>query len=297
LSRAIESVLRQTYDDFEVVIVDDCSTDETKATVEEYEDDRIRYVSHDENRGASAARNTGIKRSSGEYVAFLDSDDEWHPKKLEKQISTFAETSPDVGVVYTGFYKQYEDMRELGNVPSKRGDIFEDQLMKDCVNPTSTVMVHSDCFDIAGTFNTELSARQDYDLWIRISRYFKFDFVREPLTTLHIETTDRITDDVESRINAHKNVLELVREDIDSLSWYRRRQAFGIQYYNMGRYLQKQGSFSRAKMYLVKSILQYPFNWKAATALLFVATGHTTESRGFINIKNKVKQVRNILRI
>ena len=86
LNRAINSVLRQTFSDFEVIVVDDSSEDDTKAVVETLKDPRIRYICHDENRGAAAARNTGIRVSRGEHIAFLDSDDEWLSKKLELQI-------------------------------------------------------------------------------------------------------------------------------------------------------------------------------------------------------------------
>jgi len=85
VGRAIRSVLNQTYQDFEIIVVDDCSTDNTEEIVKGFNDHRIRYMRHDRNRGGSAARNTGIKASQGKYIAFLDSDDEWLLKKAESR--------------------------------------------------------------------------------------------------------------------------------------------------------------------------------------------------------------------
>lgn len=85
VGRAIQSVLNQTYQDFEIIVVDDGSTDNTEEVVKSFNDPRIRYIRHDQNRGGSAARNTGIKMARGEYIAFQDSDDEWLPEKLESR--------------------------------------------------------------------------------------------------------------------------------------------------------------------------------------------------------------------
>lgn len=100
IERAIESVLHQTYQDFELIIIDDGSTDNTDDIINKFQkkDDRIIYLKHDRNKGGSAARNTGIKASRGEYIAFLDSDDEWLPEKLEKQMDFFE--SNNYGFIY-----------------------------------------------------------------------------------------------------------------------------------------------------------------------------------------------------
>lgn len=107
LPRAVESVLRQTVDDFELIVVDDASTDDTEAVVERFDDPRVEYVRHGTNRGGSAARNTGIERSSGEYIAFLDSDDEWYPRKLERQVEELRSRSDEWVATYCGFERRH----------------------------------------------------------------------------------------------------------------------------------------------------------------------------------------------
>ena len=100
VKRAIDSVLNQTYREFEVIVVDDASTDGTAEIVKGLADQRVRYVKHQANRGVSESRNTGIKAAKGHLIGFLDSDDEWLPHKLRKQIDRFNELPSDTGVVY-----------------------------------------------------------------------------------------------------------------------------------------------------------------------------------------------------
>ncbi|GAH83893.1 unnamed protein product, partial [marine sediment metagenome] len=111
VGRAIQSVINQTYQDFEIIIIDDASTDNTREVAREFQEreKRIKYFKHEINKGGGAARNTGIKNSKGEYIAFLDSDDEWYPEKLEKQIEIFNKNDENLGVVYSGVF--YIDFR------------------------------------------------------------------------------------------------------------------------------------------------------------------------------------------
>lgn len=127
VGRAIQSVLNQTYKDFELIIVDDGSTDNTEDIIKKYQkkDERIKYIRRKKNKGGSVARNTGINAAIGEYIAFLDSDDEWLTEKLERQMKVFKSTSSEVGVVYSGFFRINDRRNEIESIfnPKKRGYI------------------------------------------------------------------------------------------------------------------------------------------------------------------------------
>jgi len=131
LRSAIQSVLNQTFKDFEVIVVDDASTDNTRQLIHEFVDDRICYIAHNKNRGGSASRNTGIESSKGKFIAFLDDDDMWMPTKLEKQL-LLVNMNPEISVVYTGariIDKDGKAGRQLQN-PSLKGNIYPQSLRK-----------------------------------------------------------------------------------------------------------------------------------------------------------------------
>ena len=103
LRKAVDSILNQTYKDFELIVVDDGSTDDTYNLIKSINDYRIVYVKHEKNKGAAAARNTGIKLAKGKYIAFQDSDDEWYSHKLEKQMEII-ENNKLIDIVYSSFF-------------------------------------------------------------------------------------------------------------------------------------------------------------------------------------------------
>lgn len=115
LPRAVNSVLNQTYGDFEIIIVDDCSTDSTQDVIQSFADPRIRWFTHEVNRGLSATRNTGIANARGEYIAFLDDDDECTPNRLADQVSIL-ESNPEIGMVY-GWIEEINDTTGIRRVP------------------------------------------------------------------------------------------------------------------------------------------------------------------------------------
>src|SRR5262245_48882666 len=135
LPGAIFSVLNQTFQDFEIIVVDDASNDNTSEVVAAFNDERIRLLRHETNKGGSAARNTGILNAQCDYIAFLDDDDEWLPDKLAKQVNILFASPPEVGCVFTGYVMMD---RTSGRVidhwlPTKRGDLSKDLLMNNCV--------------------------------------------------------------------------------------------------------------------------------------------------------------------
>jgi len=183
LARSVNSILGQTYQDFEIIIVDDASTDNTEKLVKTLKDPRIIYLKHEKNRGGSAARNTGIKAARADLIAFQDSDDEWLPDKLAKQMDLLAEAPPEAGVVYTGFWRTNGDKKECIPGPAiktTQGNIHQELLTENFVT-TQAVLVKKECFQKAGTFDETLPRFQDWELFLRISKYFEFLYVPEPL--------------------------------------------------------------------------------------------------------------------
>jgi glycosyltransferase involved in cell wall biosynthesis len=181
LREAIQSVLSQTYADFEVVVVDDGSTDNTESVVHSF-GDQVCYVKQ-QNQGAGAARNHGIKRSRGEYVAFLDADDLWLPGKLGEQIP-FLDRDPELGLVYSDWSVVPEQGEAqpsyLRNLPAAAGYVFN-ELVQCGFILTSGTIVRRSCLEDVGFFDETLSIAQDYDLWLRICYRWKIALVNKPL--------------------------------------------------------------------------------------------------------------------
>jgi glycosyltransferase involved in cell wall biosynthesis len=190
LPTAIRSVLGQSFNDFELVIVDDASDESLDGVVETFQDDRVRWIRHEYRRGAAAARNTGIRNSDGEFVAFLDDDDEWYPEKLARQVSVLLRSHRDIGAVYTGYDVVDRDTGKVLSrmLPVHRGDVSSGLLEGNCVGPTSTMLLRRTCFEDVGMFDETLPSFQEYDLWIRLSRAYQFDYVSECLFNYHVHS-------------------------------------------------------------------------------------------------------------
>ena len=186
VGRAIRSVLDQTFQDFELIVIDDGSIDDTEAIVLDFQDPRIHYLRHEVNRGGSAARNTGIRAARGEYVAFLDSDDEWLSEKLELQLNII-ETNPhnldNLGVVITG--EQAEtDWPRISGIPDCHGYVYP-QVFQKRTQGQITALVRKDVFTKSGLYDETLPASQDWDMMIRLAAVCEFDIVKEPLYRVH----------------------------------------------------------------------------------------------------------------
>jgi len=181
VKRAIESVLAQTCQDFEIVVVDDGSKTDTAAAISAFADPRIRLIRHEQNLGGSAARNTGIRAGSGEYVAFLDSDDEWLPTMLERQLDVFERSSERLGLVYTGTERIFADGSITRRIPRREADLTRALLTENVVGETSVGMVRRRALDAIGGFDERLPASQDLDLWLRLSERFLAEAVPDAL--------------------------------------------------------------------------------------------------------------------
>jgi glycosyltransferase involved in cell wall biosynthesis len=197
LERAMSSVLAQTFTDRELIVVDDGSTDGT-ADLPVFNSGRpdIRYLRFDENRGVSFARNRGVERTSTPLIAFLDSDDEWLPRKLEKQVCWLAD-HPGFRIVQTREY-WVRDGRRV-NPPATHekigGDIFAESLKRCMITPSSVVLERS-LFIACGGFNETFTACEDYDLWLRITCRYPVGLLDEYLLTRYGGHEDQLSSTV-----------------------------------------------------------------------------------------------------
>lgn len=198
ICESIDSVLAQTYQDLEIIVVDDESTDGTGEVVAKY-GERVRYI-YQENHGSSSiqdtgsraarTRNIGCQAARGELIAFLDSDDLWLPEKLTLQVPLFDQDS-EVGLVYCDL--SYFDADGSIDRPSRfnahpplSGNVLREMFVQGCPMHTSTVVIRSQCFDKVGLFDEDLSYYEDQDLWFRLAKMFKVDYVDAPLARWRI---------------------------------------------------------------------------------------------------------------
>lgn len=190
--QALNSVAAQSCAPARIIVVDDGSTDGTGEMVRAYKSEiPVEYVQKN-NEGLSSARNAGIQISRSEYVAFLDADDEWYPEKLEEQLRLFRESDlQNLGVVYCA-YSIIDDIGEISDSHhvvetdgSLRGSIFDVLLLANRITGSgSGVLIKRSCFDRVGLFDEELSACEDWDMWLRLAECYKFDLVPQKLVRI-----------------------------------------------------------------------------------------------------------------
>ena len=280
IGRAIKSVLSQTYEDFELIIVDDSSTDNTEDIIRQFQekDKRIKYIKHEKNRGGSAARNTGIKSSKGEYIAFLDSDDEWLCEKLEKQIRLFSSIPTKVGVLYCRAY----DFDDDTGIEELRSCLFEGdvriELFRGWCPSTTLLMVRRQCFDAIGFFDEQFSSHQEHDLCLRLSRVYDFAYVDEPLVRVHNHLGNRISINILTRQQGDETFLQKWEEEIKNylgVSGWRNLK----KYYNRILYLDaalhelNNNHLNKGLDYLFKSIKYSPLNYMLYARIMITVLG------------------------
>ena len=179
VGEAICSVLNQTYEHYELIVVDDGSTDNTSKVFEEYRDDLT--ILYQENQGPSAARNTGINAARGSLIAFLDSDDIWKSKKLEVQVN-YMLNHPEVNICQTEeiWIRNGVRVNPMKKHKKYSGWIF-DKMVSLCIVSPSAVMLKKDLFAEVGLFDEALLACEDYDLWLRIGLLYPIELIHQPL--------------------------------------------------------------------------------------------------------------------
>jgi glycosyltransferase involved in cell wall biosynthesis len=275
LMNAINSVLNQTFKDFEMLIVDDASKDNTEEVVKTFTDGRIRYIKifPEDSKGGNHARNVGIKEAKGEFIAFLDDDDEWLPEKLEKQFEVFGKDEK-IGLVYTGFKFIYEnEWQKIHLAHPKRGNLSKDIMIRNYFGPLSVLMVKKKILEEAGLFDIEMPARQDYDIYVRLCQICEVDFVREPLLKYHHRTNiKRITGNLKKYEKANSLINEKYKNLILALDIKSRNKRESIISEALAIHAMSEGDFNKVKKYYMKSLVM-KFRFKIFIKLCFAFMG------------------------
>lgn len=255
VGEAVESALAQTYKDHEIIVVDDGSTDNTKEVLSPYTS-RIKYF-FQENRGAPAARNFGISRSRGRYVAFLDADDLWLPDKLEKQVMAL-ESNPHLAFVSSGTYAVNAQNQIIG-VWNKNPQIKENfgNLLENNFIYILTVVVRRDCLDKVGGFDERLFPSDDYDLWLRLAKRYPFGYIDAPLAKYRIHQNNSCKN-VPKKISSYRLLFKKT-EIWGGVSFLKKHIRLAKVYYFAARSFHLSQNFLMAAKYYLIAILTFPF--------------------------------------
>lgn len=258
LKRAVQSVLNQTYTNLEVIVVDDSPSDyELRPMVESAVsnmDSRVKYIKHQQNLGACAARNTGINNSVSDFVAFLDDDDEWLPEKLEKQMKKFDDAS--VGLVYCQQYVCDEN-GVVGQSQHKAytGNVYDKLILSNFIGSTSLVVMRKSIALKAGLFDPEIKSAQDLDMWIRVSKISKVECVCEPLLKYYVHSGERISGNPKNKIQGQERIIQKYYDDI-----VKNKEAFWRRYMNLSNMYCWDKQYSKAVKYYFTALSKQPLN-------------------------------------
>ena len=277
---AIRSVLAQTYENVDVIVVDVGSSDVSRDVVLSIGDPRVRLVEHEVNRGIAAARNTGVREALGEYVAFLDQDDTWYPRKLEKQVEILdRDSTGDIGLVFTareilrdGKRRRLSRDRRFPKPieEASRREILAAFLKRNFVWLISA-LVRKRCFDDVGSFSESIrSGVDDLEFCVRVAMKYRLAYVDEVLVTRR-EHGENYTDPTRMLADDLAVIDRITRFDPVLGGLGRRRRS--ELYFRCGRWWHDRGERGKAREAFRESLRAYPGRVKAVGALWLVALG------------------------
>jgi glycosyltransferase involved in cell wall biosynthesis len=261
LPETMENVLSQTFTDFEVIVVNDGSSDATEQWVSQIKDPRVRLITQ-ENQGLAGARNTGIAHAKGEYITFLDADDLWEPTKLEKQLRVLEE-NPEVALVYTWVAFIDEMGKPTGRVFKNQaeGDVWKNLTEHNIVESGSVAMVRRSCFEDIGLFDRNLgSYLEDWDMWLRIASRYPFKVVKEPLV-YYRQLSGSASRNWEAMARSFEIVIEKAFSAAPSELQYLKNRSYGFANICLAwKALQSQAQdWKSAASFRAKALAYYPW--------------------------------------
>lgn len=262
LLRAVRSVLEQTYQDFELIIVDDGSTDNTEENIRQISDLRIAYIKLEEKSGSSARpRNIGISRAKGKYIALLDSDDEWMPDLLQRLVQKMETAGKGVEVVYCGLIVLSSEGKVTDVLhPRLRGKLWP-QMLADCAGSISASLIHRQCFDKAGLFD-EGNIIPHWDMWIRLARDFGFDYIPEALALYHCHHGQASKQAQSLKLEA------ILRKYAEAYAQHPKEQRKAR--YRLGLSYCREGNRRKCLRYALPSLIHDKHSWKPYVLLVLM---------------------------
>ena len=269
LTGAIESVLAQTYADFDVIVVDDGSTDNTADVMSRIRDDRLTYHRLTEHGGAANARNVGIEKTHGSLLAFQDSDDAWAPDKLERQIKALASAANHAAVCVCSIERNL--FGRMDEVRWKKGEMTSEETTAQIAGgvgyATPALLIRREALDRVGGFDTRLPRLQDYELTLRIARHYNFVMMDEVLL-LRTLSADSLSTSSPGYAEALERILD-VHADIFS----RFPAGKSLLLFNAGKYFALDGRARESLPYFRRSWRARRTNMRPVVGAVFAATG------------------------
>ena len=266
--------MNQSYKNIEVVVVDDGSSDNTKEVIAGYGND-VRYC-YKPNGGAASARNHGIIKAKGKYIAFLDSDDYWIPDKINAQME-LACSDPNIGLIYSD--ARWTDINDRGLTRKQmvnvfyRGNAFKEVFLLRSFITTSTVMVKRECFDDVGLFDERMSHAEDGDMWLRIARRYELDYVDRVLAFYRMDTNSSLSREpvamLSGCIRSREKAMKEGRREVEA--FYREaKQYLAHLYYCLGKAYMEAGAYDKTMINNMRSLRYRPYA-KRPFFYLFIA--------------------------
>ena len=272
LARAVTSVLGQSFADFELIVVDDGSTDDTAAVLAGFGDPRLRVVRHPTNRGVGATINTGIREAAADLIALQDSDDEWLPEKLARQVAVMQAGGAGLGVVYCDQWRFRSGERTYFASPhlTPADGIVFDRALDDALYNigNQSLLIRRRCFDEVGLYDESLRRNEDLDMLIRISRRFHFHHIPEPLLNYNV-TADSVTARGEAEgIRTQEALFDKYLDDLRRNPALLAKRAYWIGSFHM-----RMGEAAKGRAFLGKAARAQPGNLRYRVAWLLSLLG------------------------
>ena len=293
VQRAIRSVLQQTFAHFELVIVDDASTDGTEKAVRAFDDRRIVYVRRTENGGNARARNDALRLARGRYITFLDSDDEFMPGFLEEIHGLLAAARPEVGFAWVGRYTVVDGADgesvtgqatwEPG-APEEPYAHFLDTLRGGI---GYGLTIRRECLERIGDFDTELASAVDTDYVLRLVQHYAYTYSTTPLVRVHLHEGARVTPNLTNKARSYERI---VAKHLPNLEAYPKVRA-GLLY-KVGWLYYASGDKARGRAYLRRALQQHPLLFKAWGALLLYELFGTAATAVHARVSDVLKRLR-----